>query len=59
MEIGEKYKSNGIVYTIITDDSVEVTKVLEGSNVIILDCLKIDEETYWVKMADSAAEWII
>jgi len=48
MEIGEKYTLNGIVYTIITDDSLEVTKVLEDSNVIIPACLKIDDVTYWV-----------
>lgn len=49
MEIEEKVTLEGIIYTKITDDSVEVTKVLEGSNVIIPDCVKIEDETYWVK----------
>ena len=49
MEIDEKFTSNGIIYTIITDDSVEVTRVYEGSNVIIPDCVKIENETFGVK----------
>lgn len=49
MEIGEKYTSNGIIYTIITNDSVEVTKVREGSHVVIPDSIVIDDVTYWVK----------
>lgn len=49
MEIGEKYTLNGIIYTITTDDSVEVTKVREGSHVVIPDTIDIDGVTYWVK----------
>lgn len=49
MEIGEKYTSNGIIYTIISDDSVEVSKCREGSHVVIPDTINIDDVTYWVK----------
>lgn len=49
MEIGEKYTLNGIIYTITTDDSVEVTKVREGSHVVIPDSIDIDGVTYCVK----------
>jgi hypothetical protein len=49
MEIGEKYTSNGIIYTIISDDSVEVTKCREGSHVVIPDTIDIDDVTYCVK----------
>lgn len=49
MEIGEKYTLNGIIYTITTDDSVEVTKVLEGIHVTIPGRVDIDDTTYWVR----------
>lgn len=42
MEIDEKFTSNGVIYTIITDDSVEVTRVYDGSNVIIPERVKIE-----------------
>ena len=49
MEIGENYTSNGIIYTVINNDSVEVSRVKNGSHVVVPDSVEIAGVAYRVR----------